>query len=128
MKAQPDPSVFGSSALPRFLRCACAASAVGVAAMCVALPVAGATFLIDVRTPAEFASGHLPGAINIDHESIGQRIAAAGVTKNDEVILYCRSGRRSGIALQTLRGMGFSKVEDYGTIEAAQQRLARERR
>lgn len=128
MNAQPDHPESGIHGLPRLLRCACAASVVGIATFCVALPASGATFLIDVRTPAEFASGHLPGAINIDHESIGQRIAAAGVTKNDDVILYCRSGRRSGIALQTLRGMGFSKVEDYGTIEAAQQRLARQRR
>lgn len=90
----------------------------------VAWPVYAATVLIDVRTPGEFASGHLPGALNIEYQLIGQQIAAAGVKKDDEVILYCRSGRRSGIALQTLRSMGFSKVEDYGPIDAAQQRLA----
>lgn len=81
------------------------------------------TVLIDVRTPEEFASGHLSGALNIDHQLIRQRIALAGVAKEDEVILYCRSGRRSAIAASTLQALGYKKVLDYGSQEQARQRL-----
>ena len=63
------------------------------------------TVLIDVRTADEFAAGHLDGALNIDHQVIAQRIGMAGVAKDDEVILYCRSGRRSAVSL-TPRSLG----------------------
>ncbi|MBK9218112.1 MAG: rhodanese-like domain-containing protein [Uliginosibacterium sp.] len=69
------------------------------------------TVVIDVRTADEFAAGHLDGALNIDHQVIAQRIGMAGVAKDDEVILYCRSGRRSAIAAETLKGMGFQASE-----------------
>lgn len=81
------------------------------------------TVVIDVRTPAEFATGHIDGALNIDHEAISQRISAAGVSKDDEVILYCRSGRRSGIALQSLNKLGYKRVVNYGGIDDARKRL-----
>ncbi len=81
--------------------------------------------LIDVRTPEEFASGHLEGAINIDHSRIGQDIAKVPVAKDDTVLLYCRSGRRSEIALQTLQKMGYSKAQNYGGMEEARKRLQR---
>jgi phage shock protein E len=91
------------------------------------LPAFAATVIIDVRTPAEYATGHIDSAINIEYQLIGQQIASAGVTKDDQVILYCRSGRRSGIALETLRNLGFRGVVDYGTIEDARQKLASRR-
>ena len=79
--------------------------------------------LIDVRTPQEYAQGHIDGAINIDHAVIGQDIGKAKVGKDDTVILYCRSGRRSEIALDTLRKMGYTKVQNYGSMEEAAKRL-----
>ena len=81
--------------------------------------------LIDVRSPQEFAAGHVEGAINIEHGNIAQEIAKAGVGKDDTVLLYCQSGRRSCIALDTLRGMGFSKAENVGGIEVARKTLAK---
>jgi len=81
------------------------------------------TLLIDVRTPAEYAAGHLDGALNIDHQVIAQRIGMTGASKDDELILYCRSGHRAGIALETLSGMGYKKVVNYGGMEEARQRL-----
>lgn len=81
------------------------------------------SFLIDVRTPQEYADGHLKGAINLDHASIAQRIAQAGVGKDDEVILYCRSGRRSALAQEDLRRLGYTRVKDYGGIDEARRRL-----
>nr|WP_315464963.1 rhodanese-like domain-containing protein [uncultured Rhodoferax sp.] len=81
--------------------------------------------IIDVRSPQEFAAGHVEGAINIEHSAIAQHIAKAGVSKDDKVMLYCQSGRRSSIALDTLKGLGFSKAENVGGIEQARKTLAK---
>lgn len=89
----------------------------------VALTTWAKEVVIDVRTPQEFASGHIAGAINIDHAVIGQEIGKAQVGKDDTVILYCRSGRRSGIALETLKKMGYSKAQNYGSLDEAARRL-----
>lgn len=70
--------------------------------------------LLDVRTPAEFASGHIPGAINIAVEELPQRLAE--VPKGQPVVVYCRSGNRSANALRILTGAGFSPVFDLGGI------------
>jgi phage shock protein E len=94
---------------------------------CIGLLLACSAFakdvVIDVRTPQEFQGGHVQGALNLPHDSIAQDIAKAKVNKDDHVILYCRSGRRSEIALGTLKGLGFSNVENYGGFEQAQKRL-----
>jgi phage shock protein E len=79
--------------------------------------------VIDVRTAQEFQSGHVEGALNIPHDSIGQDITKAKVNKDDHVILYCKSGRRADLALGTLKGLGFSNIENYGGFEEAQKRL-----
>jgi phage shock protein E len=79
--------------------------------------------VIDVRTEQEFQAGHVAGALLIPHEQIKQKIAGMQIAKDDHVVLYCRSGRRSGIALDTLKSMGFSNVENYGSLEQAQKRL-----
>ena len=79
--------------------------------------------VIDVRTPQEYAADHIAGAINIEHTSIAEQIAKAGVGKDDTVILYCQSGRRSGIALETLKSLGFSKAENAGSIVQARKVL-----
>ena len=63
--------------------------------------------VIDVRTPQEYAGGHIAGALNIDHAVIAQEISKANVAKDDTVILYCRSGNRSGIAQEALKKMGY---------------------
>jgi phage shock protein E len=79
--------------------------------------------VIDVRTAQEFQSGHVEGALNIPHDTIGQDIFKTKVNKDDHVILYCKSGRRSDMALGTLKGLGFSNIENYGGFEQAQKRL-----
>ncbi|WP_018605146.1 rhodanese-like domain-containing protein [Uliginosibacterium gangwonense] len=88
-----------------------------------ALGASAKTVLIDVRTAEEFAAGHLDGARNIDYQVIAQGIDGAGVAKDDEVILYCRSGHRASIALETLKGMGYQHVLNYGGMEEARKRL-----
>lgn len=86
------------------------------------------TILIDVRTPAEFSTGFLStnntDAINIEYERIEELptvLSKLGIElfKSDPVTLYCRSGRRSNIALQTLKGLGYQNVRDIGGYEDA---------
>jgi phage shock protein E len=78
--------------------------------------------VLDVRTPAEFAAGHVPGAQNIAHDELPSKLAELAAHKDKHVVLYCRSGRRSQIAGQTLRDAGFEKVShlegDYLAWEA----------
>ena len=66
--------------------------------------------IIDVRTPQEFASSHVDGALNIPYENIIQGAADHGIKRDDEVVLYCRSGRRAGVALNALKGAGFEQL------------------
>ncbi len=94
--------------------------------LCAACMAVGAkTVLIDVRTESEYVQGHIDGAIHMDHRAIDRLIEAEKVAKDDTVILYCRSGRRSALAQETLKAMGFSHVENYGGIEAARKRLGK---
>lgn len=79
--------------------------------------------LLDVRSPEEYASGYLQGALNIPHDQIGAEIAAVAPNKSARIILYCRSGRRANNALETLRAMGYTNVSNYGGLEDAQERL-----
>ncbi len=74
--------------------------------------------IVDVRTPEEFSDGHYPGAINIPHESILDGLNQLGVTPGTLVILYCRSGNRSGQAEQALREKGFTEARNAGGLEA----------
>ena len=74
--------------------------------------------IVDVRTPEEFAAGHYPGAINIPHETILDGLNQLGVTADTAVILYCRSGNRSGQAEQVLQEKGFTEARNAGGLEA----------
>jgi rhodanese-related sulfurtransferase len=66
--------------------------------------------VLDVRTPAEFAAGHVPGAVNVAHDQVPAKLAELAAHKDKDVVLYCRSGRRSAAAANTLRGAGFGKL------------------
>jgi phage shock protein E len=70
--------------------------------------------LIDVRTAEEFAAGALPGAEQIDLEQIATRISAIAPEKSTPIVLYCRSGRRSSIAEESLQAMGYSNLINAG--------------
>jgi len=70
------------------------------------------TVILDVRTAAEFAAGHLPGAVNADVESADFTAALAGLDKNAPYAVYCHSGRRSGIALHQMKTLGFAHAYD----------------
>jgi len=76
------------------------------------------TLIVDVRTAKEFAAGHFPGAINIPHEDIIQGIQDFNVGKDQTVLLYCRSGNRSGQAEGRLQSAGFSGAKNVGGLNA----------
>ena len=73
-----------------------------------------AYILVDVRTKQEYESGYIPTAINIPHREIGNNLPTED--RSAKIILYCRSGTRSGIANDTLAQLGFSNVIDFGGI------------
>ena len=56
------------------------------------------TYLIDVRTPAEYAEAHADGAINIPVEDVAAKISEVTADKDADIYVYCRSGRRAGVA------------------------------
>ena len=80
--------------------------------------VQNGALLVDVRTAEEFATGHLPGAINIPHGEIVQGLAALDVSQSTDIVLYCRSGNRSGMATASLTGAGFTKAVNAGAYSA----------
>jgi len=85
--------------------------------------------VLDVRTAEEYAAGHVPGARNIAHELLPARLAELADARDRDIVVYCRSGRRSAIALDTLRAAGFTRVAqlegDYLAWEAAQRPVER---
>jgi len=79
----------------------------------------GDAVVLDVRTPQEFAAGHLPGAINIDVESSDFTDRVADLDESTETLVYCRTGNRSGVATDEMADLGFSNMSDLqGGIEA----------
>ena len=72
--------------------------------------------IVDVRTAEEYASGHVPGAINVPNEGILDEMPVELPDKNAEILVYCRSGRRSSDASHKLVAMGYTAVYDFGGI------------
>jgi rhodanese-related sulfurtransferase len=87
--------------------------------------------LLDVRTPEEFAAGHVPGARNLSHDQLAAHLDELQAAKDagQEIVVYCRSGRRAASALQVLRAAGFRKLAhlegDYQGWDAAGRAVAR---
>ena len=74
------------------------------------------SILLDVRTPEEFADGHIPGAINIPNESIGENDITELPDKEQRIYVYCRSGNRSKQASAKLVNLGYTNVVEIGGI------------
>lgn len=83
----------------------------------VADAIADGAKVIDVRTPEEFAAGHLRGAVNVDLSApdFDQRIAALDETT--DYVVYCASGNRSGTAIETMHDQGFDDLINGGGYE-----------
>ncbi len=78
--------------------------------------------VIDVRSAQEYAAGHVPGAINIPHDIIGQQMSQLGLEKKTAIVLYCRSGYRAGKANKVLIDSGYHNLShlagDYKAWDA----------
>lgn len=81
--------------------------------------VDSSTTIIDVRTPAEFAEGHLEGAINIDLGDPGFASRIAALDPAGSYVVYCHSGNRSAQAATAMADLGFTDVADAGGIDTA---------
>ena len=75
--------------------------------------------VIDVRTPAEFASGHLEGAVNIDVQSADFEARVSELDPAGTYFVYCRSGNRSGQAIARMQALGFADLTNGGSVESA---------
>jgi rhodanese-related sulfurtransferase len=72
--------------------------------------------ILDVRTPEEFAQGHIPNAVNLPNEEIGTEKISLLPNKNQMILVYCRSGRRSVEASEKLARLGYSNIVEFGGI------------
>ena len=72
--------------------------------------------ILDVRRPDEFAEGHIPNAINVANESIGTDEIEQLPDKDQLILVYCRSGRRSKEAAQKLVKLGYTNIVEFGGI------------
>ena len=72
--------------------------------------------ILDVRRPDEFAAGHIPNAINVPNETIGTSEIPELPDKDQLIMVYCRSGRRSKEASEKLAKLGYTNVVEFGGI------------
>lgn len=72
--------------------------------------------ILDARTLEEYASGHIPNAICVPNESIGEKMPDELPNKEQLILVYCRSGNRSKQASQKLAKLGYTNVKEFGGI------------
>ena len=72
--------------------------------------------ILDVRTQEEYDLGHIPGAIQISHEEIADKAEDVLTDKDQLILVYCRSGRRSKIAAEALVELGYTNIKEFGGI------------
>ena len=72
--------------------------------------------ILDVRTQEEYDKGHIPGAIVISHEEIKEKAEEVLTDKDQMILVYCRSGRRSKIAAEALVELGYTNIKEFGGI------------
>jgi phage shock protein E len=77
--------------------------------------VASGARLVDVRAPAEFAAGHLPGAVNVPVAELPGRLAELE-PRDRPIVVYCHTGARAARAARALRNAGFSSVHNLGAM------------
>ena len=105
-------------------------SLMGVFAGCVSLvgenmKLPDNAVLLDVRRNDEFNAGHIAGAVLMPHDTIAENICEAVPDKDAPIFVYCRSGRRSAMAIEAMKKLGYSNLTDLGGMEEAKKRLRR---
>ena len=76
----------------------------------------GGYIILDTRTQAEYDEGHIPGAIVIPHDEINEKAEQMLPDKDQLILVYCRSGRRSKLAAQSLVELGYTNIKEFGGI------------
>jgi rhodanese-related sulfurtransferase len=86
--------------------------------------------LLDVRTPAEYRVGHIAGALNLPVEQLAARYGVLGFTRDQPIVVYCKSGRRAARAQKVLQSLGYRQVRlldgSMNAWQAAHRPLVRE--
>ena len=72
--------------------------------------------ILDVRTREEYDEGHIPSATQISHEEIAEKAEGVLTDKDQLILVYCRSGRRSKIAAEALIELGYTNIKEFGGI------------
>ena len=72
--------------------------------------------ILDVRTQEEYDQGHIPGATQISHEEIAEKAEGVLTDKDQLILVYCRSGRRSKLAAEALVELGYTNIKEFGGI------------
>ena len=72
--------------------------------------------VLDVRTQEEYNEGHIPGATQISHEEIAEKAEEVLTDKDQLILVYCRSGRRSKLAAEALVELGYTNIKEFGGI------------
>lgn len=72
--------------------------------------------ILDVRTQEEYDEGHIPGAVVLPHTEVEARAEVELPDKEQVILVYCRSGRRSKLAAQALAELGYTNVKEFGGI------------
>ncbi len=72
--------------------------------------------ILDTRTQEEYDESHIPGAILIPHDEITQKAEGVLTDKNQMILVYCRSGRRSKLAAEDLAKLGYTNIKEFGGI------------
>ena len=81
--------------------------------------------LLDVRTQEEYNAGYIAGALLLPYDEINAKATIVLPDKEKEIVLYCRSGRRSAIAKKSLLDLGYQKVVDFGGVKRWEGELVR---
>jgi rhodanese-related sulfurtransferase len=91
----------------------------GLTACAEPVDMTAVTAVIDVRTAEEFASGHLEGALNIDVQGMDFAAQISELDPNGTYVVYCRSGNRSGQAIEQMKALGFKNLTNGGAVANA---------
>ena len=120
MRKSLTTTLGGTAAALLMLTSACSSGSDAVekvdAAEAVEIIEAGEHTVIDVRTPAEYAAGHVDGAENIDVSAGSFEQQVEQLDKDEEYVVYCQSGNRSAQAADTMAELGFTEIVDGGGI------------
>jgi phage shock protein E len=82
------------------------------------------TIWLDVRSSSEYESGHIEGAIHLPHTNVTEQASSLLPNKDDEILIYCRSGGRAGKAEVILKELGYTNIKNIGGLADAKKRLA----